>query len=296
MLIIASQPPENFPIKQFDFHILKDSSLNTVTNSLVEKHIISSSFIFKTSVVLFGGQRGLFAGDYRLTKPLNTIAIAFRMVRGHQGQPKIRIIIPEGTNVYDMAYIYMTKLSDFNAPRFVSLAKRYEGYLFPDTYDFFANAKPEEIISTMKKNFYQKIKTIDNDIKASKRSLKDIIIMASIIEKETNADESRKIVAGILWKRIDKEMLLQVDAPFYYITAKAGNFSLDDLKIDSPYNTYKYKGLPPWPITNTGLDAILDAIHPIETSYYFYLTGKDGEIRYASTFATHIDNKNKYLK
>lgn len=295
-VIVISQPPRDFPLKTFNIHVQKGDSISSVTTDLQDKNVINSPIFFKILTVIISKNHGIFAGDYRFTAPQNAINIAYRMVKGHQGQPKVRIVIPEGTNVYDMAYIYLKNLSDFNAPRFVSLAQKYEGYLYPDTYYFLANAKPEEIIKTMRENFNTKIKTLDKEIKAFNKPLNDIIIMASLIEKETNADESRKIVAGILWKRLKNNMPLQVDAPFYYITGKAGGFTLDDLKIKSPYNTYTNKGLPIAPISNPSLATIFDTIKPIETSYYFYLNGSDGAIHYATTFDGHLNNKYIYLK
>lgn len=296
MLMFASVAPIDFPKGQIDVHIPSNSSLTSISESLADQNIISSPFVFKVFVVIFGGQRGLFAGDYRFTKSENVIRIAYRMVNGNQGLPKIKITIPEGTNVYDMAYIYLTKFRHFNAPRFVSLALPHEGYLFPDTYYFLSNVKPEEVIRTMRNNFDEKIKTLDSDIKFSNKILEEIIIMASIVEEEEKISDDRKIIAGILWKRLNEGIPLQVDAPFYYITGRRGGFTYDDLKIDSPYNTYKYKGLPKGPISNPSLDAIKATLNPVATSHYYYLTGKDGITRYADTYDGHLKNKNVYLR
>lgn len=295
-IIVLSQPPESFPSERFDIHIQKGSSISSVAQDLYDHGAISSPFLFKLSAVLLSKNRGIHAGDYRFTEEQNTIRIAFRMVKGHQGQPKIRVVIPEGTNVYDMAYIYLKNLSDFNAPRFVSLAHEYEGYLYPDTYYFFANAKPEEIIDTMRDNFDEKIKTIEKELTAFGKPLEDVVIMASLVEKEAYADESRKIIAGILWRRLDIGMPLQVDAPFYYTTGKNGGFTYDDLKVDTPYNTYINKGLPIGPISNPSIATIRDTIEPAKTNYLFYLTGNDGVMRYATTYDVHLTNKNTYLK
>lgn len=294
--IFGSMTPKDYPEGTFNINVPKDTSISSVADKLYGYHVISSKFLFKVSSVIFSGNRGIFAGDYRFTEPQNLFTIASRMVKGEQGQPKIKITIPEGTNVYDMAFIYLKNLSDFNAPRFVSLAQKYEGYLFPDTYYFLANASPEEIIRTMRNNFNEKIQAIDQQIKSFNKPLSQIITMASIVEEEARADESRRIISGILWKRLEKNMPLQVDAPFYYITGKAGGFTLDDLKINSPYNTYLNKGLPKAPISNPGLDTILDTVKPKETNYWFYLTGNDGEMRYATNFDQHIENRNTYLK
>ena len=294
--IFGSMAPKDYPEGAFNINVPKDMSISSVADKLYGYHVISSKFLFKVSSVIFSGNRGIFAGDYRFTEPQNLFTIASRMVKGEQGQPKIKITIPEGTNVYDMAFIYLKNLSDFNAPRFVSLAQKYEGYLFPDTYYFLANASPEEIIRTMRNNFNEKIQAIDQQIKSFNKPLSQIITMASIVEEEARADESRRIISGILWKRLEKNMPLQVDAPFYYITGKAGGFTLDDLKINSPYNTYLNKGLPKAPISNPGLGTILDTVKPKETNYWFYLTGNDGEMRYATNFDQHIENRNTYLK
>lgn len=295
-VVVLSQPPKDFPAKRIDIHVPKGTSISEATQDLYENRIISSPLLFKIFSVFLSNNRGIFAGDYRFTEPQNLITVANRMVKGHQGQPKVQITIPEGTNVYDMAYIYLKKLSDFNAPRFVALAQKYEGYLYPDTYHFLANAKPEEIILTMRDNFNEKVKILEKEIKAFGKPLDEIVTMASLVEKEAYADESRKIIAGILWKRLADKMPLQVDAPFYYITGKAGGFTLDDLKIDSPYNTYLNKGLPKGPISNPSLATIRDTVTPTKTNYYFYLTGNDGVMRYATTFAQHVVNKNTYLK
>ena len=169
-------------ISQIEFDMKKSWALLTnnfrefLSKDLYDKHIISSPFLFKIAVIMMGSQRVLFAGDYRFTKSQNSFLIAYRMTRGIQGLPKIKVTIPEGTNVYDMAYIYMTKLPNFNAPYFVSKAIKYEGYLFPDTYYFLSNADTDEIIKTMKANFDTKIKTIEGDIKAFNKPIKDIII------------------------------------------------------------------------------------------------------------------------
>ena len=296
VVIVVSQPPKEFPTERFDIHVLRGTTISSVADDLYSKQVITSPFLFKLSTIFFSKNRGVFAGDYRFTEKQNLIRIAFRMAKGHQGQPKVRIVIPEGTNVYDMAFIFLKNLSDFNAPRFVSLAQKYEGYLYPDTYYFLANAKPEEVILTMRNNFNLRIKTIEKEITAFKKPLNEIIIMASLVEKEAYADESRKIIAGILWKRIAKGMPLQVDAPFYYTTGRAGGFTFDDLKVDSPYNTYTNKGLPIAPISNPSIATILDTVTPLETPYWFYLTGKDGAMRYAATFDGHIENRNAYLR
>lgn len=121
--------------------------------------------------------------------------------------------------------------------------------------------------------------------------------MASLLEEEARTTETRKMVSGILWKRLSAGMPLQVDAVFPYIIGKnTFEITLKDLEFDSPYNTYKYKGLPPGPISNPGKDSILAAIYPTKSDYWFYLSDKNGLMHYAITFDEHKINKAKYLK
>ena len=296
ILTVGTQAPRAFPTEPFTINVPKGTSVHDLAIELKEKKVIKSKILFKANVMILSMNKGILAGDYRFNYQQGVISTAHRMVKGKQGQEKVRVVIPEGTNVSDMAYIYLKNLSDFNAARFVSLAKKYEGYLYPDTYYFLENARPEEVIRTMRDNFNKKLASIENELKAFGKPLEEIVTMASLVEKETYADENRKIVAGILWKRIADEMPLQVNAPFYYITGKRGGFTLDDLKIDSPYNTYLNKGLPAGPISNPSIATILDTIKPKSTPYYYYLTGRDGKMRYAESFDGHIANRNMYLR
>jgi len=125
----------------------------------------------------------------------------------------------------------------------------------------------------------------------------DIITMASILEGEAKTTADREIVAGILWKRLTLGMPLQVDSTFMYINGKnTYQLSAADLKIDSPYNTYIYTGLPPTPIDNPGLDSITSAITPTTTNYLYFFSGRDGTMHYAVTYADHLKNIAKYGK
>ena len=179
---------------------------------------------------------------------------------------------------------------------FIAKAKSLEGYLFPDTYIFQTNTGVYTVIEAMQANYNRKIATVEDKIKASGKTESDIIKMASIVEEEGRTTETRQIVAGILWKRLALSMPLQVDSSFKYINGKTtATLTTADLKIDSPYNTYLYKGLPPTPICNPGLDSIIAVLSPIKTDYLYFLTDKDGVMHYAKTFDEHVANKQKYL-
>ena len=149
----------------------------------------------------------------------------------------------------------------------------------------------------MEDTFTKRLESIKVIVLAFNRPLSDIIKMASILEGEARTTETRRTIAGILWRRISLGMPLQVDASFKYINGK-GTFELTprDLAIDSPYNSYTHKGLPPTPISNPGIDAIASAVTPIKTNYIYFLSDKEGNMHYAVTYAEHLANKAKYLK
>jgi UPF0755 protein len=249
-------------------------------------------------MTLFGGTRGLLAGDYYLEKPQNTIILAWRFSRGLYDLKSVRVTIPEGTNVLEMSKIFSKDLYNFNDKEFLSLASTSEGYLFPDTYYLLPNIEAKEVFTLMRDNFDEKIKELDLEIMKFNKPLVDIIKMASIVEEEGRTDFTRQMIAGILWRRLSIKMPLQVDAAFVYVNGKKDSklITLDDLKIDSPYNTYVYRGLPPTPISNPGLNSIRATITPVTSKYFFYLSDDDGEMHYAITHDEHVANKEKYLR
>lgn len=296
LIILAASTPRNFP-KNAEIHIAKNTSLTEVSNTLAKNHIITSPFLLKAIIVVFKGHKGVVAGDYVFKKPQSVWTVATRLVSGDQGLIPIRVVIPEGSTVRDIAWILLRSIPGFSAPYFVKIASSSEGSLFPDTYQFYPNVTAEEILSTLRKNFDIKMRALLLDITLSGHTREEIITMASIVEKEATGSEDRAIIAGILWKRIEKGMLLQVDPPLAYITANTtGYISIKDTQIDSPYNTYKYKGLPKGPISNPGLNALKATLHPIETKYFFYLSDKKGIMHYAETYAGHLTHKAKYLQ
>jgi UPF0755 protein len=146
-------------------------------------------------------------------------------------------------------------------------------------------------------NFEKQILSVDFDKSLTSKKLDEIITMASIIEGEAVKDEDRRLITDILWRRIEIGMPLQVDTTFMYINGKSSSeLTKADLKINSPYNTYVNKGLPPGPISNPGIEAINAVIFPTANKYLYYLSDKNGDMHYAETFAEHIRNKEKYLK
>ncbi len=181
-----------------------------------------------------------------------------------------------------------------------------EGYLFPDTYKIYSDATLEEVVVKMLQNFDDKLTPkMRADIEKQGKTIYEIVTMASIIEKEApiiNSPDSdnkdAKIISGIFWDRLKVGQALQSDATLSYIFGdnKPGH-SGKELEVDSPYNTYKYRGLPPSPICNPGIVALEAAIYPIKTTYNYFLTPSDSkEVIYADTYEQHLANKYKYLK
>jgi len=294
--IYTSIAPRNFPDRKI-ITIKSGQYLSQVADNLGKENIIKSPFALKVFVVLLSGHRQVRAGDYLFKEPQSALRIAYRLVRGIQEVPKMKVTLFEGITAKQMSVVLKKAIPDFDADTFLVLAKPYEGYLFPDTYFFYESISPENVVAQLRDTFKQKIKTELLAIQAYGESLEDVIKMASIVEKEVISMEDRKIVAGILWKRIEIGMPLQVDAPFYYILSKdSASLTVKDLTTDTPYNTYTNKGLTPTPISNPGLEAIEATVRPTETKYLFYLSDKKGTTHYAVDHDGHVANKNKYLR
>lgn len=179
-----------------------------------------------------------------------------------------------------------------------------EGYLYPDTYRIYASSSPDELIIKMLDNFDRHLTPeMRADIKKQNKTVAEIVIMASLLEKEApidyanNDNHDAKIIAGIFWDRIRAGQALQSCATLAYILGvNKVQYSAADTQVDSPYNTYKYRGLPPSPISNPGILAIEAAIYPISTNYNYFLTPAGSKnIIYASSYEQHLRNKNKYL-
>jgi len=266
--------PINFQ-KDSILNVAQGESLRDISKELKDKKIISSRIAFEAFVIIYGGEKHILIGDYVFENRIPVFEVARKIAQKERNIIPVKITIPEGFDNLEIAETFSSKLKNFNKEKFLVEAKNFQGYLFPDTYFFFSSDDDVDVFNYMRNNFSKKIKTIQKDLDASNRSEKDIIIMASIVEKEAKGDNDRGIIAGILWNRISKNMALQVDA--------------------AP-ETYKTKGLSENPICNPGLEAIEASIKPIKSSYFYYLHDKNGIIHYAKTFEEHKKNVTKYLK
>ena len=177
-----------------------------------------------------------------------------------------------------------------------------EGYLFPDTYRFRSDATSaivaETMLLTLKRRLAENgIAIPRNLIFEGGLTLHEIITLASMVEREVRTPEDMKLVAGIFYTRMKIGMALQADSTVNYVTGKSDTaVSLEDSRVDSPYNTYQNLGLPPGPISNPGMNAILAVLEPTDSDYLYFLTTDDGDVVYAQTFDEHVANKYQYLK
>ncbi len=252
------------------------------------------------------GRRILKAGEYDFSKPASTIAVYNRIARGEVASHGI--VIPEGFNMFDVANALdesgvCKKAAFLDYVRTdVSLiadldpeARTLEGYLFPDTYNFSVSQTPHDIAAIMVKRFRQE---------AAKIGLKDnihrTVTLASIVEKETRLDSERPLVAGVFENRIAQHIGLATDPTVIYASLLRGKFDgtirQSDLQLDSPYNTYKYAGLPPGPISNPGITALQAAMHPKPTDYLYFVANNAGGHTFARTIEEHNHNVAEYRK
>jgi UPF0755 protein len=273
------------------------STLGDAAGVLKERGIIRSQYLFEALVRLMGTQHHVIAGEYFFPGRENVFAVARRLGSGDFEVEPARVRVPEGATVEEIGQLLDKSIPDFDLGGFEREARGKEGYLFPDTYFFMPGQDAHAILGAFANNFSTHIAKIQGQIDAFGKPLSDVIVMASLLEREAPKTYDRRVIAGILWKRIKMGMPLQVDAVFPYIIGK-NSYTLTkaDLKTDSPYNTYTNKGLPPGPIANPGLDAILAAITPVSSDYLYYLSDSDGNMYYSATYSQHLAAKQKYLR
>lgn len=288
-------PPHNFPA-QNSIEINEGLTLSGTAQFLKEKHIVKSETIFKAIVFALGGEYGVRSGEYFFAKPISAITLASRITRGDFGFESVKITFPEGSTIEEMSLIADKRLPKFDSTEFALLTEGKEGFLFPDTYMFYTNTKTASVVKALDENFKVKTATLKRSAEKLGKDFRDIVIMASIIEEEARKEEDRRIISGILWKRISIGMALQVDAPFIYSVGRnTYELTRADLRAPSPYNTYQNRGLPVGPISNPGLDALDAALYPKESPYLFYLSDKNGTVYYGKDFEEHKKNIQLHL-
>jgi UPF0755 protein len=295
LYFITLAPPLEFPTGTY-LRVKEGETLSQVAKELKSRHLIRSAAIFQGLVRLVGNDKKVYAGEYFFPGKENGISVAERLAFGDFELTPIRMVFYEGMTAQQMAALLAKKVPDFDADAFLAEGKKKEGYLFPDTYFVLPGEDYRTLLAAMQKNFDNHIFAASSTIAKFGKPLSDVIIMASLIEREANTAASRREISGILWHRISLGMLLQVDATFpYFLGKNTFQVTKDDLKVDSPYNTYVHKGLPIGPIANPGMDSILAAVQPTKSNYIFYLSDKEGNFHYCITYSCQLANSKKYL-
>ncbi|HNP79262.1 MAG TPA: endolytic transglycosylase MltG [Candidatus Pacearchaeota archaeon] len=306
---------EFIPIEEKDgaFIIQRGDNFLEVANNLKSRGYIRSKIVFIYELIKDNKKSEIKAGKYNLEKEMNNQEIINIITKGFSSLSKI-IIIP-GTTIQDIANT-LNKQTSISQEDFFKLALSnnkeiteefsflqdkpievgYEGYFFPDTYQIDFYQTKEDFIKIVFSNFDKRLnEDLRKNIEKNNRSIFETVIIASMIEKEVIVYEDKQMVSGILWKRLDSGVPLQVDSALLYFLS-SDNPSVDDRNIESWYNTYKYKGLPLTPICNPGIESIKAAIYPQNSDYWYYLNTRDGKTIFSKTLGEQLINKAKYLE
>jgi len=296
------KPVSNQVTEPVRFVIPKGQAISIIGQRLQEEGLIKNALVFRMVTSYNDLSSKIQAGSFDLSPNLSTYEIANHLTIGTQDT---WITILEGWRVEEIAESLSSQdLDSFDQAEFIQLAKESEGMLFPDTYLIPREMSTKNIHSMLVNTFERKIiQGLAQEITDSDRDFDDVLIMASLVEREArNYDQMRK-VAGILWNRIDLGMALQVDATLQYVS---GYSSLQNTwwapptsqqkQLDSSFNTYLHPGLPPSPIANPGYDAIKATLLPQESDDLYYIHANNGNMYTAKTLDQHNSNINKYLR
>ncbi|GIW63011.1 MAG: aminodeoxychorismate lyase [Patescibacteria group bacterium] len=284
------------------FVIKKGESLADIAKRLEAEGLIKNRLAFILVVKQLAIENKIQAGSFNLTASASAFDIAKSLTKGTND---VWVTVQEGLRAEEIADIY-AKTLNIDRNEFLRLAEGKEGYLFPDTYLVPKLSTANLLINLMTKTFDKKVtQEIRSDIEKQGLSFYEGLILASLVEREARSFDEKVVVASILLKRLKNDWPLQVDATVQYVLGYSDdektywkkNLTKKDLEVDSPYNTYKYKGLPPAPICNPGLDSIKSvALADVNTPYWYYLADKTGKTHFSKTLQEHNEKINKYLR
>jgi UPF0755 protein len=277
----------------------------TIGRRLVEAGVVRDELTFRIALLISGQARDLKAGEYRFDQSLSALQVIDRLAKGDvYTQP---LTFAEGLTIAEMAKVFEERgfgsAQEFSqAAKETSLirdldsaARDLEGYLFPETYTLPRRALAADLVKQMVSLFKRKF---DDDLRAaataSGLSIREVVTLASLVEKETAQVSERPLVAAVYHNRLAQHMPMQADPTVIYALEKSGRFNgnlrRDDLQLDSPYNTYRYAGLPPGPIASPGLDSLKAAVHPADVKHLYFVSRNDGTHVFADTLDEHNRN------
>ena len=303
------------PVTQSVVEVVAEDTVDSIAAKLADAGLIEYKWFFKLYASLTDAEEKIGMGTYTLNTDMDyhALVLGMRSTAGNMTAETVQVTIPEGYTVAqtiavlakngvntEAALTEAAQTADFDYSFIDNESEdisRLEGYLFPDTYEFYVGEKPENALNRLIRNFNSKM---DDEMLAAAEArgydLRKVITIASLIERETAGSDQARI-ASVIYNRLDGPGdkagtygMLQVDASLLYgLPGHEGGITQQDLQADTPYNLYKYAGLPPTPIANPGWDAIEAALEPEETNYYYYALGKDNEHHFFATYNEHLN-------
>ena len=298
-------PNPGNPNRKIPVMIEKGANAREIAHILKEKHLISRVDHFLVAVKIFGAKTKLKAGFYQLPQNVSNARLIALLEKGEAAE--IKVSIPEGLRSEKIAGIFQRKVG-LDSARFLALvrdtafvhelgvsANSLEGYLFPDTYFFAYGVRAPLVLRTLVSHFWR---VFNDSLKARTRkmgwSVHQVVTLASIIEGEARVDSERALISAVYHNRLKRGMLLQASPTIQFLLPDGPRRLLKrDLQIDSPYNTYRYPGLPPGPINNPGKESILAALYPAPVKYLYFVANGDGTHTFSYTLAQHLKAKRR---
>lgn len=297
--------------KEISFEVEKGRKVEEIAQNLKESGVIQKKWPLLLGYKLFYSHQSLKAGEYRLQLPLSAKQVLSILIEG-----KVylhALTIPEGLTRREIA-AHIESFSSMKKEKFLEAssntnrisswdkeASSLEGYLFPETYHFPKGVSAEEVVEAMvsefEKTFHQEWKKRAQELGMS---IREIVILSSLVEKETSIPEERRLISAVFHNRLKRGMKLDCDPTIIYILKEEGRFTgrlrTKDLRLDSPYNTYLYPGLPPSPICNPGKESMEAALYPSEENYLYFVSKNNGSHKFSYTLKEHLKAVREYQK
>lgn len=280
------------------FVVQKGEGVREISSRLKQQGLIKDPIVFFLLIgkVGLGIDNKIQAGDHRIARSMTAQEVAKSLTLATND---VWVTIPEGFRAQEIADILEKNVPGYKNS-WKDILEKNEGYLFPDTYLIPKTSDVNLVLSILKNNFEKKYNSIDT--KNSNFSKEELVTIASLIEREARFREDRPLVASVIVNRLNNGIKLDIDATVQYVLGYQENekrwwkknLTFEDLKVNSPYNTYRNAGLPPTPISNPGVAALNAALNPAQTDYLYYISDKSGRNHYAETFKRHNANIKKY--